>query len=365
MQIMYGTINFGALKQRKVDCVQVAPHELAYSKATRHDNVRKKMSPNSHKLDPGLQRMMRRRQGQNHWPSPSPSSLFPSVAATERVMSYLKDEHPGSQLEDAWLSCVAGKPGDILVHQPSASLWKVVGCAEYAFLGWSMDAASNSTFFMRPNRNLLQWKFITDLSHRLHVPTLPFLADDGSIQWKATGPALPLQIALAQGGHAWSVAQMKRLLKQFKIQVAAGLNKAGLQQCLVEHFLGNKDDQKKALDAFQAADANVMMDSDLEDLVSCLDEEDANQLDLKELKDKKRKKRYPKNLPWTARFQTGTKDRKARAEEKEEAGEAKERVEVEQDPGPECQRPLQRSRRRSTKRANPELQPMSGLHHLS
>jgi len=63
----------------------------------------------------------------------------------------------------------------------------------------------------------------------------------------------------------------------------------------VEHFLGNKDDQKKAMDAFQAADADdIMMDSDLEDLVSCLDEEDANQLDLKELKDKKRKKRYQK-----------------------------------------------------------------------
>ena len=54
-KIMYGTINSGALKQRKIDCVQVAPHELAYSKATRHDNVRKKLSPNSHKLDPGLQ----------------------------------------------------------------------------------------------------------------------------------------------------------------------------------------------------------------------------------------------------------------------------------------------------------------------
>ena len=42
------------------------------------------------------------------------------------------------------------------------------------------------------------------------------------------------------------------------------------------------------IDAFQAATSkDDVLDSDLEDLVSCLDDEDANQLDLKELKEKK------------------------------------------------------------------------------
>ena len=55
----------------------------------------------------------------------------------------------------------------------------------------------------------------------------------------------------------------------------------------------SEDAQKKAMDSFHAAASKEdVLDSDLEELVSCLDDEDANELDLKELKEKKRKKRY-------------------------------------------------------------------------
>ena len=40
---------------------------------------------------------------------------------------------------------------------------KIVGAAEYGVLTWCMDVSSNSTFFMRPSRSMLQWRFVTDL----------------------------------------------------------------------------------------------------------------------------------------------------------------------------------------------------------
>ena len=292
--IMYGTINSGALTQRKLTCVEVDPQDIIYSSNKRQTPIKKSLTPSSHHLDPGLQRMMRRRQGKNHWPSPSPASLFPSLSATEWVFSWMQGQHPGQSIDDAWLSCLAGNCGELVAHKSTSTLWKVVGSAEFGFLAWSMDVASNSIVFMRPNRHLLQWQFITCLDDWLHIPTKPFLSDGGTIQWKITGPALPLQIAFVQGKATLTVAQMKRLLHQMQVPFSSNLGKAGLHQCLVEAFLSKDDDQKKAMDAFTAANAapDEAMDSDMEDLVSCLDAEDANELDLKELKDKKRKKRY-------------------------------------------------------------------------
>ena len=120
---MFGTIKSSALEQRKVHHVQIKPEEVIFSSGQRMVNVKKSMNPSSHKLDSGMQRMMRRRQGGNFWPSPAPASLFPSLACTEWALSFLKNEHPGAtSLDDAWISCIAGRCGDLIAHKPSGQV---------------------------------------------------------------------------------------------------------------------------------------------------------------------------------------------------------------------------------------------------
>ena len=293
--IMAGTIKSGALELRKVsNTIQVDPTEMVYNKKNyRAVNVKKKLDPRSHKLDKGLQRMMRRRQGKNFFPSPAPASLFPSLAATEWAWTYCKEQYPGG-LEDSWMSCIAGKPGDVLAHLPTSSLVKVVGCAEYGVLTWHMDvsSSSNNSYFMRPNRSLLHWMHITKLDDWVHVPTKPFVTEDCTIEWMRTGQPLPLPIALVQGGVELNVVQLKKLLAILKINRQGCNDRAGLHTLLVENILCNPDEKQKAMNAYERAGQEEPLDSDLEDVISCLDEEDANTLDLKELKEKKKKKRY-------------------------------------------------------------------------
>ena len=296
VSIMFGTIKSGALELRNVkNTVAVDPQELIYQKNLRKVKVVDSMNPRSHKLGDGLQRMMRKRQGDNWWPSPAPSSLFPSVAATEWCLSYMDDEHPGSSIGDAWVSCIGGKCGDLVAHQPTGSLLKVVGAAEFGILTWHMDVSSNSTYFMRPNRMLLQWMHITDLKHWLHVPAKPFLSDAGIIEWALDGQPVPLAVAMVKNGISLNVAQMRKLLQLLQVPIPYGANKAGLQKLLIESVLVDDDEKRKAMESLESKSTEQPLDSDLEDVVSCLDGEDANTLDLKELKEKKRLKRYRKN----------------------------------------------------------------------
>lgn len=118
VSIMHGTIMSGALELRKVqNTVKVDPQELVYtSKNWRNVKLTNKLDPSKHKLDSGLQRMMRRRQGANFWHSPAPASLFPSLAATEWAFSHLKAGSTACNIEDSWISCIAGGCGDLIAH---------------------------------------------------------------------------------------------------------------------------------------------------------------------------------------------------------------------------------------------------------
>ena len=297
VSIMFGTIKSGALELRKVkNTVQVESQEIIYSNRNlRKVKVASSMNPRVHKLDEGLQRMMRKRHGDNWWPSPAPGSLFSSLAATEWCWSYMQDNHIGASVDDSWVSCFAGRPGDLLAHQPSGSLLKIVGAAEYGVLTWQMDVSSNTTYFMRPNRMLLQWWHIVEMNDWVHVPAKPFVSDVGAIEWVLAGPPMPLVVALAKNALFVNVGQLRRLLKSLGITIPAGTSsKAGMHQLLVESVLGDPEERKHAMSSFEQASKEEPLDSDLEDVVSCLDEEDANNLDLKEPKEKKKKKRYQK-----------------------------------------------------------------------
>ena len=104
--------------------------------------------------------------------------------------------------------------------------------------------------------------------------------------------ASSLAHCLGAGGVELNVVQLKKLLAILKINRQGCNDRAGLHTLLVENILCNPDEKQKAMNAYERAGQEEPLDSDLEDVISCLDEEDANTLDLKELKEKKKKKRY-------------------------------------------------------------------------
>ena len=128
------------------------------------------------------------------------------------------------------------------------------------------------------------------------MPARPVLSNAGRIEWEKSGQCLPLVLACIHNGLQLNVAQTRKLLKHFQVTVPPNLNKGSLQQLLVSTFLDKEEDQKKAMQQFDVGSKDDdTLDSELEDVVSCLDDEDANPLDLKELKEKKRLKRYQKH----------------------------------------------------------------------
>ena len=173
---------------------------------------------------------------------------------------------------------------------------------------------------------LLQWWFVTDLSQWVHVPAKPFFTDSGHIEWKASGQPVPLLVALAQNGVFLNVAQMRKLLGKFKVAIPPRLDKAALQKFVVETFICSEESRTKAFDYLgEASKEDGFLDSDLEDIVSCLDEEDANALDLKEMKAKKKERRGCKaNQLRRCRFQIESKAPGKAEEEEEEEGEGEE-----------------------------------------
>lgn len=175
---------------------------------------------------------------------------------------------------------------------------KVVAAAEYGALVWRLDTTTEpdgtATFLMRPNRAFLEWRHITVLKEWVHVPTEAILHPQGRIVWKKVDQALPLPLAYClQGNSMLTAAQIKHLIRKLGIPQTSATTKAAVQQYLLEALLGDKDQQQKAFMLFEknVGKHDQPLDSDLEDVISCLDEDDANALDLKELKAKKRQKK--------------------------------------------------------------------------
>jgi hypothetical protein len=94
-----------------------------------------KTNPGKHKLGLEMQSMMLPKHKNHTWPSPSPAQHFEEVAATEWLF-YAWGKHT---MNNGWLSLLAGKPGAVLAHQPTARLMLVIATAQYGFLAWGME----------------------------------------------------------------------------------------------------------------------------------------------------------------------------------------------------------------------------------
>lgn len=208
-------------------CLSECPGVDFPAKNWRGVPVKHAMSPRLHKLDEGLQGMMRPRNGRH---------LFHTLAASEWVWAFLRGEYPGVALQDTW---VAGKPGATIAHGPSGTIMRVIAPTEFGVLVWALDigldADGSVCFILRPNRQLLHWRHITKLDEWIHVPTRPILHPEGRIVWKKAGQPMPLPLAYCLTGNSiLNAAQLKQLFKQSGIPSIASNSKIVLQKHLLE-----------------------------------------------------------------------------------------------------------------------------------
>ena len=259
--------------------------------------VTKLMRASSHKLPRSMQEVMVPKGKKEEWPSPSPGALFQSSAATEWLMHFWMEKQndqwpPEVDVNSAWISILV-QPGSCVAQKSTASVMKVVAAAEYSFLAWELHVrtgpSGETCFVCRPERSYLKWKHITALEDWVVLPTQAVLLNEltGPVAWKKSAPAISLHAAACLAGLPLTVAQMKDL-----IVVLGGDKPSGnVSRKEVEDILWTMSfpelDLERAKAEAKATHASAAkedeIDSEFSEVLSELDDDEANKQDLKDM----------------------------------------------------------------------------------
>ena len=293
--IQHQLLMSGALEERGVPMTKVTPADKVFAASSSFTTpVIRKMNPRSHRLPLSFQKMMVKQGVANSWPSPSPASLFPILAATEWLFEVWGTDLPGRSLHKAWMTVMAGQPGTILAQRSTARLFKVIQAAEYGMLVWSMKVqeghGGTSVYTMEPNRVNLSFAHIHELDDWLVVPTKPQLLHPGTgpLGWIRVGEPEPIPASLCKKGVQITVKQIKQVLDDMKVAYASNLKRKDLQILLIKTCLVHLEEQDAAIAKLQGASGTP--EPDLDDILTLLEEDDANYQEAKKLKKQNKKK---------------------------------------------------------------------------
>ena len=155
---MANTLKSGALDERLTPQQMVrgenADKVQAHGAYTR-EPVKGKLTSKGFKLPLSIQKMMlpKSKASGHEWPSPSPASLFESVAASEWIFSFFQnpEQYMGKSVNSPWLSVMA-KPGFFLAQESTSLLMMCVASAHFGFLAWeaSVKKKGEETIYLFP-----------------------------------------------------------------------------------------------------------------------------------------------------------------------------------------------------------------------
>ena len=314
--LMAKILNSGILEKRGLQTVKPSMSDKVFARTSKQSvPVAKLLKASSHKLPKSMQDLMIPTKKKDEWPSPAPSSLFQCSAATAWLQHYWKKqkEHgwpAGVDVNTSWISVLA-LPGSCVAQKSTGKLMKVVATAEYSFLAWDLAVEDHQqvgrVYMMHPARANLQWHHITDMSDWAVIPTSPVLANDsqGPICWKKNGGATSLLRNICLAGLPLTVMQMKDL-----IAVMGGSKLPG--NCSRKHaedvlwsIAFSEDELANARASANtrctaAAAQEEDMDSEFSEVLSELDQDEANKQDLREYTAVKKRARIKRRLGQTA-----------------------------------------------------------------
>ena len=111
-KIFANVLRSGCLEEREVPiCKAQNAEKVTQGSAFLTQPIAKKLTSRGHKLQGKLQEMMLPKNKDHGWPSPSPSTLYQSVCATEWVMKFFgpMKENQSCSINQAWLTTLARK----------------------------------------------------------------------------------------------------------------------------------------------------------------------------------------------------------------------------------------------------------------
>lgn len=299
--IMANCLRSKVLEGRKVDCIGAETIEKIIGKQWQPQfkgNVNSSLRSFGKKMPKSIQKLMQPQSKTHSWPTPGPHSLFQSCAAGQWLFSFWGSktgQFAGYNVNSAWLTCLA-RPGSILAQKSTGLLLKVVAGAEFGLLAVTLHVVrhggGDSLYVCDPRRESIQWHHIFDLEDWLELQVAPILTNAvrGPIGWKQEGCPLPLEAAPLIFGHPLTHSQMRKLLQEVTGQEIAGnYAKAKLHLQLIEAVVPEEfvEQAKKHIEE-KKKEENY--DTDLSEVVSELGKEADNQNDLKDYKDKKKKR---------------------------------------------------------------------------
>eukprot|EP00438_Fugacium_kawagutii_P028052 Skav235470 [mRNA] locus=scaffold1269:62205:66386:- [translate_table: standard] len=305
VKIMSNTLKSGCLEGRKAPLVQPQAQDKVMADGSFvKESVAKKLTSSGFKLPPEVQKMMlpKTKASGNEWPSPTPATLFKSVAATEWLFTFFQKagKFPGKSANSSWYSVLARK-GWLLAQESTSLVAMTVASAPFGLLAWQATPKTGrdgvTMFFLDADHTLLQWHHITDLNDWKLVPSKAALVSDrGPIGFVKTGEAVPLHWQVCLEGADLVVTHLKDIIESMG-GIPQGYKKQ-LQTQLIRMTLP-ADLQEAALQNIAAKEAAAAeqdeVDSELSEILSDLDKEEGNAMEIKDLKKKRRK--YAKGKP--------------------------------------------------------------------
>lgn len=199
--IFANALRSGTLEERKVPRLKVSEQDKATAGAFRlrfRDSVNSKLRSQGHKLPKDMQLMMVPKSKTHTWPSPAPSSLFSSAAATQWLFTFYGAENnsplKAEGVNGSWVSLLA-RAGRIVGQSSTGRLIKVLATAEFGFLGADIlllaGADGQRHFVCSKDRKAVQWHHVVDLDDWFALPVEPSLVNaQGPLGWKKVGDPL-------------------------------------------------------------------------------------------------------------------------------------------------------------------------------
>ena len=324
--IYANTLRSGALEERKEPTVSVSHATKAGQGANaglQRVGISTKLTSKGYKLPKKVQTLMAPKNKDHTWPSPAMPGLFESLAATEWLFTFQKNTEmqESGDVNGAWLSGLV-KPGFLLAQKSTSMLTKAIAAARFGFLWWavaSQKVDGNSAYTMQADGKHLAWHHVLDLDDWLIVPAEAALLSPGKglVGWVRSGDPVTLQEALCISGVQLTVKQIGLLGGA----VPASAKKRELQELLITMCVpeGKQEEARQAVSSNQKDAANDEIDSQFSEVISDLDRDDGNAQDVKEFKQKKKRKKVLRKLAFKAQEDLVDTKRKAKAKAKAKA----------------------------------------------
>ena len=260
-----------------------------------------------------FQTIMKKKNALHSWPSTSHEMEWQQVGAAQWLYHYmssldanLSDKAIAEGSATASLTMLLGNEGHVVASVSEGRAMLVLAKSHFSFLAWDLEVVGSTETddhfsIMKPyRRSSLHWHHVTNLDNWVEVPVKPvLLGATGPLALEQIAGALFLPYARIAEGLSLTNAQCKFLLGFLKVPHKKNESREVLHNRLLDYYLETEADKAEArrkMGQHMADEAeddqSAADDTDYEDLLHFVEEQQEGDPDVKKEKERvKMKKR--------------------------------------------------------------------------